>query len=256
MPQKSSNIQSFHFNCEPLTVAPLTNVGLCAGALERATYRASHLPGMVVFYGPSGYGKSTAAAYAANRTRAYYVECRSTWTRRATLSAMMHEMGLPETKGLQIYRMADAVCEQLAKSGRPLIVDEMDHLVDKSAVELIRDLYEGSGAAILLIGEERLPKKLEKWERFHGRILDFQPAQPADFDDARHLARLYCGGLDIGDDLLRKIHELAHGSARRICVNLERVRSEAAATGLKSIDLAKWGKRAFYTGEAPVRRVG
>jgi len=253
MPQNSNVQNLFEFERDILTVAPLTNVGLCATALTRAVERAGHLPGMVVFYGPSGYGKSTAAAYAANRKRAYYVECRSTWTRRATLAAMLHEMGL--LKAGRTYEMADAVCEQLAKSGRPLIVDEMDHLVDKSAVELIRDIYEGSGAAILLIGEERLPKKLEKWERFHGRILDFVPAQPANVDDARHLARLYCGGLTVEDDLLIKIHELSHGSARRICVNLERVRSEAAAVGMRSIGLSAWGKREFYTGEAPTRRV-
>lgn len=238
-----------------MTVAPLTNVSLCAGALERAMDRAAHLPGMVVFYGPSGFGKSTAAAYTANRTRAYYVECRSTWTRRATLAAILHEMGIPTPGGGRIYEMTDAICEQLAKSGRPLIVDEMDHLVDKAAVELVRDLYEGSGAAILLIGEERLPKKLEKWERFHGRILDFVPAQPADLDDARHLARLYCNGLAIDEALLARIHDLARGSARRICVNLERVRAEAAATGLTKISLTEWGTRDFFTGEAPTRRI-
>jgi len=254
MPQKQ--IQSKFNQDEPLTVAPLKNVKLCAAALDDAAGRAAHLPGMAVFYGPSGYGKSTAAAFAANRTRAYYVECRSTWTRRAVLLAMLHEMGIEAAKGGRIYEMADAVCEQLAKSGRPLIVDEMDHLVDKSAVELIRDIYEGSGAAILLIGEERLPKKLEKWERFHGRILDFVPAQPADLEDARHLARLYCAGMTVQEDLLRKIHELAHGSARRICVNLEHARSAAAKAGLKSIGLAEWGDRVFYTGEAPVRRIG
>jgi DNA transposition AAA+ family ATPase len=237
------------------TVAPLTNVGLCSGALDRAMNRAAHLPGMVVFYGPSGFGKSTAAAFTANRTRAYYVECRSTWTRRATLAAILHEMGIAAPGGGRIYEMSDAICEQLAKSGRPLIVDEMDHLVDKAAVELIRDLYEGSGAAILLIGEERLPKKLEKWERFHGRILDFVPAQPADLDDARHLAKLYCDGVTIEEDLLKEIHKLAHGSARRICVNLERVRAEAASTGLKRMGLGAWGQRELYTGEAPARRI-
>ncbi len=239
---------------EIMTVAPLVNVSLCSGALDRVMERAAHLPGMVVFYGPSGYGKSTAAAYTANRTRAYYVECRSTWTRRATLAAILHEMGIAAPGGGRIYEMTDAICEQLAKSGRPLIVDEMDHLVEKSAVELIRDLYEGSGAAILLIGEEMLPRKLERWERFHGRILEFVPAQPANMDDARHLARLYCGGLVIEDDLLSKIHSLARGSARRICVNLERVRSEAASNGLNQIGLTQWGRRDLWTGEAPTRR--
>jgi hypothetical protein len=74
-------------------------------------------------------------------------------------------------------------------------------------------------------------------------------------DDTRHLARLYCTGVTIEDDLLKRIHEMAHGSARRICVNLERVRAEASSTGVKSIGLAAWGKRDLYTGEAPSRRI-
>lgn len=238
-------------NCN--TVAPLTNISLCAGALDRAVNRAYHLPGMVVFYGPSGWGKSTAAAYTANRMRAYYVECKSTWTKKATLTAIVREMGIPAPN--TIYEMSDVICEQLAKSGRPMIIDEMDHLVDKSAVEIIRDLYEGSGAAILLIGEERLPKKLERWERFHGRILDFVPAQPSDLEDARHLARLYCREVQVADDLLKKIHQASNGSARRICVNLERVQAEALASGMDAIDAKAWGNRNFFTGEAPARRV-
>ncbi len=235
------------------TTAPLANVGLCVKALERALTRPTHLPGMVCFYGPSGWGKSTAAAYTANRHRAHYVECRSTWTRKATLLAILHEMGVPAPK--TIAEMTDTICEQLALSGRPLIIDEMDHLVDKQAVEIIRDLYEGSGAAILLIGEERLPKKLERWERFHGRILDFIPAQPADRDDTAHLARLYCRQVAIAADLLGQIHKAAAGSVRRICVNLERVQEEALALGLETIDLAAWGNRPLFTGQAPARRV-
>jgi len=235
------------------TVAPLANVSLCVKALERAMERPSHLPGMVCFYGPSGWGKSTAAAYTANRHRAHYVECKSTWSRKATLLAILHEMGIQAPR--TIYEMTDAICEQLARSGRPLIIDEMDHLVDKAAVEIIRDLYEGSGAAILLIGEERLPKKLERWERFHGRILDFVPAQPADLADTAHLARLYCRHVAIEDDLMAEIHKAAGGSVRRICVNLERIQEEALAQGLDSIGRADWGKRSLFTGHAPARRV-
>ncbi len=235
------------------TVAPLANVSLCAGALERTMHRASHLPGLVCFYGPSGWGKSTAAGYTRNRHRAYYVECKSTWTKKATLLAILHEMGIAAPK--TVYEMTDAICEQLGRSGRPLIIDEMDHLVEKKAVEIIRDLYEGSGAAILLIGEEQLPKKLERWERFHGRILDFIPAQPADLDDAHHLATLYCRQVTVGADLLEKIHQLSRGSVRRICVNLERVQEEALAQGLDEISLAQWGGRPLFTGDAPARRV-
>jgi len=236
-----------------MTTAPLTNVSLCVKGMERAIDRPRHLPGLVCFYGPSGWGKSTAATYTAIKHNAYYIECRDNWTKKAILLAILKDMGITPRKTL--YEMSDQVCDQLARSGRPLIVDELDHLVRKRAIELIRDIYEGSNSAILLIGEERLPDKLKRWERFHGRILDWVPAQPADFDDCQHLARLYCQNITISEDLLQKIHSISKGSARRICVNLERVQDEAKNLGLSEIDLATWGEREFFTGEAPVRRI-
>lgn len=153
------------------TTAPLKNVALCMKALERAMNSPEHLPRIVSFSGPSGYGKSMAASYAANKYKAYYVECKSSWTKRALLEAIMFQMRIPATG--PIYKLTEQISEQLVLSGRPLIIDEMDHIVQRSAVEIIRDIYEGSKAPILLIGEELMPKRLEKWERFHGRVLDW-----------------------------------------------------------------------------------
>lgn len=235
------------------TIAMLGNVAICMAALERAMHRPAHLPGMVVLYGPSGWGKSTAAAYVANHYRAYYVEAKSTWNKKHILLAILTEMGVAPAKTIPL--MAEQISEQLVLSGRPLIIDEMDHIADKNATEIVRDLYEGSNAPILLIGEERLPTKLKAWERFHGRVLDWVPAQPADLDDALRLRDLYCRKVAIKDDLVARIHEISRGSVRRICVNLERVQSEAVANGLKEIDLAGWGNRTLFTGEAPQRRL-
>lgn len=235
------------------TTAPLKNVALLNKALEHAIKRPSHLPGMVVCYGPSGYGKSFAAAYAANRHRAYYVECKSTWTRKALFMAILKEMGTKPAKTLS--EMVDQIAEQLVLSGRPLIIDEMDHIVEHKAVEAVRDIYEGSMAPILLIGEEHFPNKLRAWERFHNRILDWQPAQPCDLDDCRHLARMYAGDVKIDDSLLQRILTASHGAARRICVNIERVRQHALGNGLDIIGADAWGKRELYTGDAPARRV-
>ncbi len=222
-------------------------------ALTRAMERSAHLPGLVTFYGPSGWGKSTAAGYVANRYRAYYVEAKSAWTRKALLLAICREMGIEPAK--TIYDLTDQVSEQLALSGRPLIVDEMDHIVEKNAVEVIRDLYEGSNAAILLIGEERLPNKLKAWERFHGRMLDWVAAQPASLEDAEQLARLYCPGLAIADDLLGHIHNLSEGSARRICINVDKVREAAAKEGWEEVDITRWGDRELFTGTPRPRRI-
>lgn len=241
---------------EPMVngIADITNLSLCDVALERAISRTSSLPGMVCMYGPSGFGKSVSATHVANRRRAYYVQAKSVWTKKATLKAILQEMGMRPL--LTIPDMLDQAAEELAKSGRPLIIDEMDHLVDKKAVELIRDLYEASQAAILLIGEEQLPNKLKKYERFHGRILAWVPAQPVTLEDAKKLTPLYAPFVEITEDLLAHIVKLSAGSVRRVAVNMEMIQEEANATGWSSVNKATWGKRELYTGEAPKRRLG
>lgn len=234
-------------------LAQIANLGLCDIALERAMSRTASLPGLVCFYGPSGYGKSMSAAWVANARRAYYVQARSIWTKKHTLKAILAEMNIKSAG--TVSEMADQIAEELAASGRPLIIDEMDHLVDRGSVELVRDIYEASQAAILLIGEEGLPTKLRKFERFHGRVLSWVPAQPVSLQDARHLVPIYSGQVAVADDLLEHLVNLANGSVRRVAVNLELIRDSALTLGLDQMDLATWGKRELYTGEAPKRRV-
>jgi hypothetical protein len=235
------------------TIAPLKNVALCLDTLNRAMTRAAHLPGMVVMYAPSGWGKSMAASYVANKTRAVYVECRSSFTKKALLLAIANELGIVPAK--TIYELTDQIAEQLMLSGRPLILDEMDHIVDKNAVEIVRDIYEASKATILMIGEELFPNKLRKWERFHNRVLEWTPAQPADIGDVKLLTKLYAPGITITDDLQQRLLDISKGAVRRLCVNIDRIRHEATINDWKTVNLELWGKRPLYTGEAPARRV-
>jgi len=232
--------------------AGLSIVMLAMGLLKSIMERRDHLPGMAVLYGFSGFGKSTAASYISNKLGAYYVECKSVWSKKAFMENVLKVMGI--SPGATMPIMLDQICEQLVKSGRPLIIDEMDHIVEKVAVEVVRDIYEGSKAPILLIGEERLPAKLAKWERFHGRIMDSVAAPAADIHDARILADFYCSEITIHDELLKAIHGKSKGSVRRIVVNLDLVRKEAQSQGLTAIGSKEWGKKDLWTGEAPQPR--
>lgn len=231
--------------------APLANVALTLGALSGAMNRPGHLPGLVVLYGPSGLGKSTAATVATTQLRAYYVQAKSSWTRKALYLSILKCMGIHPAK--TIYEMEEQVTGQLVMSKRPLIVDEADHLVAKGSIEIVRDIYEGSSAAILLIGEENLPSNLARFERIHNRVLEWVPAQYADMDDARALRDLYCDKSEVADDLLELIHATSKGVVRRIVVNLERVQQAALLAGKARMDLAAWGSQPLYTGDAPRR---
>lgn len=233
------------------TVAPITNVALASGLMERLMARPDHLPGLGVFYGYSGWGKTVAANYLAQDYKAYYVQCRSIWPKSALLGAILHNMGIMPAK--RNYERVDQIIEQLQLSGRPLVIDEMDHIVEKIDIELIRDIYDGSRAPIMLVGEEQFPAKLRKNERFHNRILAWQPAQPADIGDVRHLAKLYATKITIEDVLLERLLHETRGVVRRICVNIDGMREYAVARGLVKITAAEWAGRGFDGGEPPKR---
>lgn len=234
------------------TVAPLKNVALCNNALKRSMDRARHLPGIIAFYGPSGIGKTFSAAYTANKHRAYLVEAKSSWTRRDILINILLEMGIKPNP--TISSMVEQIAEQLVLSRRPLIVDEMDHIINKHAPEIIRDIYDASGATILIIGEEHLENKLRRWERFHNRVLEWVPGQYGDIDDTKILASLYASDIAINADLLEQVRRMSGGIVSRICINLERIRQFALVEGLDTISLNDWGQRDLYTGTAPERR--
>jgi len=234
------------------SVAPLRNVVALVELIERVNQRGPGLPGIGVFHGWSGYGKSTAAVYASNRFRAYYVEVRSVWTKKKLCTSILKDMGIQPAK--TVSDMVDQIAEELARSDRPLLIDETDHLVDRNMIEIVRDIYESSGATIILIGEEKLPRKIAAWERVHGRILDWVPAEPGQIDDVSYLAPIYCPNVTLDDDLKARILKESHLSIRRISVNLERVKEFAMTRNISTLTAADWGSRTFFTGEAPTPR--
>lgn len=235
--------------------AKIVNLGLVQIALNKLIERQDGLPGLGVFYGPSGFGKTTTTVVIANEVNAYYVQMRSAWTRKALLDKILMEMGI--TPMATVAAMLDQICAQLAASRRALIIDEFDYAAEKAGmVELIRDIYEGSQVPILLVGEERLPNKLKKFERFHGRVLAWVAAQPVSMDDAKKLATIYASGIDITDEVLSELVRMAHGSVRRVCVNLTNILDHANTVGLSGIYAGDLKEISLFTGEAPARSLG
>lgn len=234
--------------------APLTNMNLAMQTMHRLENAADGVPRMGLFYGPSGFGKTTAAAYVAANSGAAYLLARSVWTHRAFLEALARELGITHLRATAA-RMMDQIIEQLEHDPRPLLIDEMDHLVTRKMVEVIRDIYEATQVPILMIGEEALPAKLKEWERFDNRILVASPAQPSDTHDGRLLRDLYCRKVAIADDLVDHFTERCRGVTRRIVTNLQEAQTVAIdELGVMTLDRAAWGRRAVAVGDLTPRR--
>ncbi len=234
------------------SVAPLRNVAALLALIDRVQNRAHGLPGMATFYGPSGWGKTTAAVYATNRFRACHIQIQSLWRTKTMLQEIVTELGLrPARTAPELFNQA---AQQLAISGRPLLLDEADHLAQDKMIEVVRGLYEASGVAVILIGEELLPTKLQKWERVHGRMLDWVAAEPASLADVGHLAPIYAPGVEIAEDLRAAVLDASRRSIRRVSINLAMIYEHARVHGRTRVSRAEWGKTSFFTGEAPAPR--
>lgn len=221
--------------------APLKNVAAFSTLVQKMVERPGDLPGLAAFFGPSGWGKSKSAIYAANTYRAAYVECGQFTTARSLLMSILLELGEPRPRGSIEEMKNRAIMMMVADQRRPLIVDEAHFVASKRFVDVLRELSDKSGAAVILIGEEMLPTTLEAFERVHNRVLEWLPAQPCDAEDFRHLATARCRGIDIANDLATAILDKTRGNTRRIVVNLSRVTELAAITGKDLIDLEAFG---------------
>lgn len=236
------------------TVAPLANVTRLVALIDRAQNRGAGLPGLGCFYGRAGLGKTTAGIYATNTLNACHVEALPFGGLKKLLQMIVTELGLRPKR--LVPDMFDQAAQELAITGRPLIIDEADHILSTKTIEAVRHLHDKSGAPVILMGEELLPQRLQTWERVHGRMLAWVEAEAATIKDVEHLAKVYCRNVEIAPDLREAVLASSKASIRYISTNLAALAEFAAVRGLARVTLADWGNGAFHTGEPPVLRRG
>jgi DNA transposition AAA+ family ATPase len=235
-------------------VAKLRNVAAFVGLVQRLQDRPDGVPGLATFYGPSGYGKSVAGGFAASQFQAHFVQMKSCWCRTDLCEAILTDMSIKPAR--KLAPMVEQICAHLARTQRPLIIDEADYLASSRMIEIVRDIYEGSFAGIVLIGEESLPQTLQKWERVHRRMMDWVRAEPAEGRDVVQLARIYCPDIPLDNGLMARILTESSASVGRVVVNIGKVHEFALKHGLKTVTEADWAKETFFSGLAPAPRRG
>lgn len=248
-----SAVPSTDMRSQPTGHAPLTNMALMLSTMMDCRESENPSARMGLFYGFSGYGKTVAAGFVVARTGAIYIQAQKIWTQKTVLEAIAEELGIArlERSGPRIFKQ---VVEQLSRAPVDIIIDEMDYLADKGIVEFIRDIHDATQIAILMIGEESLPAKLKRWERFDNRILTATAAQPASEQDVLKLRDHYCHHVTIADDLAELFRVRCRGVTRRIVNNLHLARRAADVEGVCNIDAAWWGNRPIQTGDVAPRR--
>lgn len=236
------------------TLATLANVARLQTLVVTLQNRHYGLPGMGCYYGYAGFGKSTAGIYVTNKFGACHVQALPFGGTKKLLEMIVAELGLRPSG--TVASLFDQAAAEMARTDRVLIIDEADQILRDSTIEAVRSLHDQTGAPVILMGEERLPQKLRKWERVHGRMLDWVAAEPATPDDVALLTPIYAAGIQIAPDIQAALLAASNGSIRNVSTNLANLAGYAALNGLHRISMVEWGKRAFHTGVAPEARRG
>lgn len=243
-------------------ICPIKNVARLAEAGDALINRGPGMPGMGLIYGPTGYGKTTATTWFINQCNGVYVRAMATWSPSAMLSTVLRELDV-EPHGNNA-RMAETVIDKLAAQGRPLFLDEADHILDsKRMVETLRDLHDLATVPVVLIGMDGIQRKIQARQQLTGRILEWVQFQGADQKDARVLADGLCE-VPVADDLLEQLHAAASAkrrgeivggaSARLLVVGLARIEYYARSRGHQKMNAGNWPRgKEFFLGEAPTQ---
>lgn len=219
-------------------VARLMNVGLALAAMKQIKAATTQMPRIAVLSGPPGYGKSQAAMHMAHPLgeNAHFVQLRMFDTVKSIAELLLTELDVRFKPSWNTAAKFDAICERLQQTQRPLVLDEFDHIAEKSSVDFIRAIHDQCSTPIFLIGEAGLQKKLlDRHERFHDRVLVWQHAVPCDEDDAAKLAKHYAPDMRFAEGALRALVSRTSGVARRITTELERLKEDCKRKGIDTV---------------------
>lgn len=225
-------------------IAMVKNVQRLQEAYTSLARRDQRTPGMGLVYGFTGAGKTTSIAWLVNQVHGVYVRAFATWTPSSMLGTIMREVGADPLPSCA--RMVQHLVDELARSGRPLFVDESDYLLGNlRMLETLRDLHDASSAPVVLVGMDGIERRIIHRQQLSRRISRWVQFQPCDIEDARTLADTVCE-VAIAEDLLTALHGQAKGNIGHMVVGMARVESFAKTQRLELVDIDKWAGRPFF----------
>lgn len=235
-------------------LAKTKNVRRFLSAIGELRNRPLGVEGMGLLWGEPGEGKTTVVAYAANVTDGIFLRANACWTVTSMLGALVTELG--GTPRSRRSAMLDDIANRIMGQERVIFVDEADYLFRQTdMLDALRDVYDLTGAAVILIGMERIARTIQDKGRFARRITQWVEFKGIDLDDARTLADTVCE-CGVADDLLAYLHEQARANVGLMVVGLSRIERMAMTSQVESISLAGWGNRQLFFSQPQFKRRG
>lgn len=223
-------------------IAPVKNIKKLAELGTALQMQNNMLPGIAVASGDSGIGKSTGLTWlSTTKLNAVYVRAMQLWSPSSMLRTIATELDIDPPR--QLDDMTKAIVAELSRTGRPLIVDEADYVVDQTRLlNALRDLHDLSTMPLILVGMGEFVRKLRArldQKQFTGRVALELEFSPLDRADVKVVADTLTD-IKLDEELMQMLVDQSQGITRLVCVGLARIEAYAKKHNLKTVTAKQW----------------
>lgn len=191
-------------------------------------------PGIGLFYGAPGLGKTEAAIHMHVQRDYIYLRSKTAWTIRWFLNDLLRELDEKE-EGL-IKRAYGRLVEVLTIDPKLVIIDEVDHMLhDSKVIETMRDLHDDTGNCFLLMGMQDAQRKLKGFPHLYSRFADVVRAKPIESNEILQISDAL-SDVPMNEEAADRLFEVTNGEFRRIITWLYYLERKAKANSLDVIE--------------------
>ncbi|MFB3887617.1 MAG: AAA family ATPase [Thermodesulfobacteriota bacterium] len=153
------------------------NIKRFQSAIQRINHKYHGIERIALVVGEVGLGKTVAGLYFGVRDGATMLTVWPRMTQHWLLRSLARELGIDEP-AWRTEKLIEQIRYVLIREPRTLIFDEVDHFFRDNdakridALETMRKLHDTCGVPMVLIGEERINKKIERVPRLSDRIIE------------------------------------------------------------------------------------
>lgn len=146
-------------------------------AVQALKKRGAREASWLLLCGEAGHGKSALSQNYIAEEGGIYIRAKAHWTPAVALAELVTETGqTPERKNAANF---DTVVRSLAINPRPIVVDEIDHILGKrDTLETIRDISDLTEIPIIIVGMEEAERRLKRFPQIYSRINQIVRTKP------------------------------------------------------------------------------
>lgn len=190
-------------------------------------------PGMGLFFGAPGLGKSEAAIHMHVQKDYVYLRAKAAWSIRWFLNDLLHELN--EKEEGRTKNAYNRLIEVLRIDPRLVIIDEVDHMLHNSKIiETMRDIHDESGNCFLLIGMHNAERKLKGFPHIYSRFADVIRASPIKKDEILEISEKLAE-VPMHEKAAERLYQVTNGEFRKIITWLNYLEQKAKTNSMDTI---------------------